>query len=954
MKFFHEQKKEKRNRLKNYEKAKQSPLRHLANKKVLIIGNLLFFLLLSFVLNGLLSFFSQLTSKGLFSGEIDMGWTSLFYYKAIVEYPVFYFLLLLAFGLLAAKVTYDFFESFAPLEEELVQGTMEWETPEELLKQYPIVPVNPLTEDQDFFPGKPGYPISRVPFEIEEVQLQQSTEENKESSKPVLLSEEMMNIESDTISVPPEGLNTHTLDQLMDEAKERQEEVRIKGKRAIKLFEELHVPEVKPRRFYYLVAQEPSNSIVLALTRGGKDVYFINPFLDILTRAERIEDRPSFVMTATKGDEPRLWYDTLKKRGYIVRVCNVVRQYYSDPYNPLSIVYNYYKKYLDLKKTNKYESARFLTEAENELRRSANTFFQENPNGGGQNDKFWVKACQNLFMATGLAIVDQAVREDDSVKFNPYTIYNIVNEMNAIRISENNTEYIDSLTEDSAERRHLLGKYDGKSALDVFFMELPVTHPAKKWYGAILASGPAEVTMGNIITHFDGDMEMFLTEANAKMSAADDAFDFEDIGFGDRPVACFIVMSQVEKSNNPLGMLYLEQVYQVNEKRCTLETPSRTYRDIHFIIQEAGNLGVAVQNLANKWTSGLGQGLFFHLVLQDLEQLESLYGASVKKTIIGNTGNLVYIRSGSLDTNQYIEARLGKRSNYSKSRQRQSPTSVKVSQTENSERIELKSVSELERLKKSETIVLRLSHVDDLSGEPIYQYPIYNSIETDTNMIPFYEYRKNKELSWDEIPVNNSFMDMEIEDLLVTLKRVPKEEKKIVPKLVTERTKQTKPYQENVNSNRENNQWQVPEPPEPPRRNEWVPQGIEEDAVDVTEQIEFFSHKEMYDAYQKAKNEQEKEEISRKREMFKQLQHILPMNFDQFRVKEFFSAEEIQKLTIVLRIKHLRNKAVQNEFQTICEQQTLGSMISFIASNDKGGLTTLMANKIVEMKEGEQ
>ena len=107
----------------------------------------------------------------------------------------------------------------------------------------------------------------------------------------------------------------------MKEARERKEPAKINGKTAIKLFEELHIPETKPRKFYYLIGQEPSNSIVLALTRGGKDVYFINPFIDILSRAERIEDRPSFIMTATKGDEPRMWYDTLKQRGYLIRIC---------------------------------------------------------------------------------------------------------------------------------------------------------------------------------------------------------------------------------------------------------------------------------------------------------------------------------------------------------------------------------------------------------------------------------------------------------------------------------------------------------------------------------------------------------------------------------------------------------------------------------------------------------
>lgn len=217
------------------------------------------------------------------------------------------------------------------------------------------------------------------------------------------------------------------------------------------------------------MGQEPSNSIVLDLTRGGKDVYFINPFIDILSRAERIEDRPSFVMTATKGDEPQMWYDTLRKRGYLIRICNTVRQYYSDPYNPLAVVFNYYMKYVSLKVENKPESTRFLTEAENELKRSAYTFFQGTEGQGGSNGEFWVKDCRNLFMSTGLAISNQYVRNNEPIKFNPYVIYNIVNEMQSIRINENNPEYIHSLTENPLERAKLLKKYDGKSTLDVFF-----------------------------------------------------------------------------------------------------------------------------------------------------------------------------------------------------------------------------------------------------------------------------------------------------------------------------------------------------------------------------------------------------------------------------------------------------------------------------------------------------
>lgn len=52
-----------------------------------------------------------------------------------------------------------------------------------------------------------------------------------------------------------------------------------------------------------------------------------------------------------------------------------------------------------------------------------------------------------------------------------------------------------------------------------------------------------------------------------------------------------------------------------------------------------------------------------------------------------------------------------------------------------------------------------------MEGNPIYQYPIYNTYENDTNLIPFYKFRKLDKVSWEEIPVNNQFMEIELEDL---------------------------------------------------------------------------------------------------------------------------------------------------------------------------------------------
>lgn len=429
-----------KNKRKNYQQAYQSPLRYLGQTKVLVGVLLGCFVLFLCLCNYLITFFSLVKESGLRfdSRMFSIGLHDLFNFALLLKVPEIYLVLFFIYGLFAMYMSYRVKTSFAPLEDKLVQGTLEWESETNLVNQYYAVPVHPLCEGQDYYEGKPGFPISRVPFNAEKVREQDPAQLKANEEAPQ--SFELKKEQTEKIKLTQDDLTNQSLEKLMKEARERKTPAKSNGKTAIKLFEELHIPEIKPRKFYYLIGQEPSNSIVLALTRGGKDVYFINPFIDILSRAERIEDRPSFIMTATKGDEPRMWYDTLKQRGYLVRICNTVRQYYSDPYNPLSVVFNYYKKFINLKEVNRHESTRFLTEAENELKRSAFTFFQSGSSKSSSNDEFWVKACRNLFMSTGLAIADQAVRTNEPVKFNPYAIYNIVNEMQSIRISENNPE----------------------------------------------------------------------------------------------------------------------------------------------------------------------------------------------------------------------------------------------------------------------------------------------------------------------------------------------------------------------------------------------------------------------------------------------------------------------------------------------------------------------------------
>ena len=557
---------------KNYEKAKQNNLRFLADKRFLIPA--MFFLFLTEIIIGnwvLQNIFSLLKSN-LFSIQWVEFKETLFYYP-LSEYLFAYILLFLASILSTSIIAYRMYTSFRSLEEEHVQGTMDFESTEGMDKQYPTVEVHPFTETEDFYDGKPGYPVGRKPR---------------------------------TMKQKAEGT------------------------------------------FSIYVDTTDSNTITLAGTRQGKGIYFVDTFIDILTRARLIANRASFVMTATKGDEPRTWYNTLKRRGYRIRIANLVHSYYSDPIPALAVFNNYYRHYKRLKRESvalkkegkqseglnaSIQADQQLANAEKIIKQVAFSYFREV--NEGKDGGFWTKACRSLFISVGIALADQEFEEHETSKVNPYTIYTVVNEMQRRKIKEQSHEFLKRYTDDENELQRLLAEYENKSELDVFFGELPHTHPARRHYNGIMASAPAHVTLGNIITHFDGDLEPFLMTMNAKMTAFDDGFDMEVIGFDrEQPTAVFVLLSDADTSNNQLGVMYIEQIYQVLLNRCNLEDDSQCYRDVHFIYEEGGNLGVAISDLARKWTSGLSRRLFSHLVLQDVQQLSSLYDEDTKDIIL--------------------------------------------------------------------------------------------------------------------------------------------------------------------------------------------------------------------------------------------------------------------------------------------------------------------------------
>lgn len=487
------------------------------------------------------------------------------------------------------------------------------------------------------------------------------------------------------------------------------------------------------------ISSEPTNVAIVGETRVGKGVFGVEKAIDGFSRTTNMQEKRSMNIHDPSGELYLKWKKLLEKRKYKVKLLNLNDTSVSDTTNPLSLVVHYYKQYLFGKTT--IERDRGLDQAQSELATLCYTYFHD-PHA---KEPFWQNAATALFTAGSLALIEESLliqREDLS---NMYTIVNMIAEMNSDQITTESHPIIKKYTDDLRKRKQLFSKYKGKSVLDFYFQELPFDHPAHLAYLDILASAPAKSTIGNVVTHMLTNLKAFRRTGNAKLMAQN-SINYMDLGFGEQPMAVFVVVSDQDKSNHEIAANYFDQSFKELTK-AGLKQPNRKLpRQVVFLYEEAGNM-VKIPELATKMTDGLKVGLSHVIVVQNYEQLDK-YGDDAD-TIIANCGNTIVVKTKSKKTREMIVEDLGNRSNLSLSRQGKVADSEKTL-TDSMERIPMLTKDELSRLPFGQTVVIRSMKTHDLKGNVIENlYPIYNRGET--KMLEAWKYLPYEESTWDEI-----------------------------------------------------------------------------------------------------------------------------------------------------------------------------------------------------------
>jgi type IV secretion system protein VirD4 len=156
----------------------------------------------------------------------------------------------------------------------------------------------------------------------------------------------------------------------------------------------------------------------------------------------------------------------------------------------------------------------------------------------------------------------------------------------------------------------------------------------------------------------------FLTEETVRSISGSD-FTAGELMTSQTPVTVYVQVPELDlEALAPLVRLlygsFLDELNATYDKR-----QGRGCNPVLLLIDEAGR--TAIPSLSNHVATVNGRGVSLWVSIQSLSQLEYNYGRSRARIIRDNMDSQLYYRPADLETAQYLEERLGRRSAYARS-----------------------------------------------------------------------------------------------------------------------------------------------------------------------------------------------------------------------------------------------------------------------------------------------
>lgn len=180
-----------------------------------------------------------------------------------------------------------------------------------------------------------------------------------------------------------------------------------------------------------------------------------------------------------------------------------------------------------------------------------------------------------------------------------------------------------------------------------------------------------------------------VTQNLAEMLSRSD-FDMETIG--ERKTAVFMIIQDEKTTYHALATIFVKQCYEsliAVAQRHGGKLPVRT----NFLLDEFANMP-KFKDITTMITAARSRQIRMTMIIQNFAQLKQVYGNEDAETIRGNCGNILYLLTGELSALEEISKLCGDKI-------------VKVGKDKKEETRPLITVTELQRFKQDEVLILK-------------------------------------------------------------------------------------------------------------------------------------------------------------------------------------------------------------------------------------------------------
>lgn len=340
------------------------------------------------------------------------------------------------------------------------------------------------------------------------------------------------------------------------------------------------------------------NTLVCGGSGAGKTRFYCKPNL--------MQANTSFVILDPKGEIVRDVGNLLEKKGYEIRVLDLISMEKSHCYNPFVYLHS-----------------------DNDVQRLVTNLFKSTtPKGSQSNDPFWDTSASMLLSALVYYLHYEAPEDEQN--------FAMVMEMLQAAAIDNEED-------------------PRPSPLDCLFADLELDRPdhiALKYYRSY-HTGSAK-TLKSIQITLAARLEKFNLESLAALTCTDE---LDLASMGEKKVALFAIIPDNDSSFNFLVSILYTQLFQQLFFSADHIHGGALPIPVHFLMDEFAN--VSLPDDFDKILSVMrSRGVFVSIILQNLAQLKALFEKQWE-SIVGNCDEFLYLGGNEQSTHKYVSELLG-------------------------------------------------------------------------------------------------------------------------------------------------------------------------------------------------------------------------------------------------------------------------------------------------------